>query len=96
MFKKLLLFIILLLGNDLLAQSFTLKDSLVVFFPFTQNSRDSSGNNHHSQVYGAVYSTDRFGNPNSALWFDGVDDSVIVGNVLNVPQQKAISYSAWF
>ena len=55
----------------------TIYDSLLCYFPFNSNADDESGNGNHGTVYGAKLTNDRFGNPNSAYSFDGVDDYII-------------------
>jgi hypothetical protein len=70
----------------------------VVCFPFNNGSaEDISGNGNHGKIAGAVPAADRFGNPNSALLFDGKDDYVIVEKVRgtmsgNTPK----TISGWF
>ena len=49
---------------------------LVLYYPFDGNAKDTSGNNINGDVHGAVLSTDRFGQRNSAYYFDGIDDSI--------------------
>jgi gliding motility-associated-like protein len=44
---------------------------LVACYPFNGNANDNSGNNNHGVNYGAILTTDRFGNPNSAYYFNG-------------------------
>lgn len=71
-------FVAALLGifsNDtLLSQN---ADSLVAYYLFTNGSAaDSSGNGNDGTVNGATSTTDRFGNPNSAFSFDGVNDEI--------------------
>ncbi|MCD4734474.1 MAG: hypothetical protein K8R53_00390, partial [Bacteroidales bacterium] len=52
---------------------------LVAYYPFNNGSaNDESGNGNHGTVFGATPTADRFGNPISALDFDGVDDYVSV------------------
>lgn len=53
-------------------------DGLVARYPFSGNADDESGNGHDGTVNGATLTTDRFGNPDSAYSFDGVDDLVVV------------------
>ncbi len=70
-------------------------DSLVAWYPFNGNANDESGNGHHGTVHGATLTTDRFGNPNSAYHFDGVDDfiEVIAGNfVTEINDARSISF----
>lgn len=54
------------------------EEGLIAYYPFNGNANDESGNDHHGTVNGATLATDRFGNPNSAYSFDGIDDYVVV------------------
>jgi len=51
-------------------------DSLVGYWPFNGNANDESGNGHNGTVNGAILSTDRFGNTNSAYRLDGINDFI--------------------
>lgn len=53
---------------------------LVGSWPFNGNANDESINNNNGTVLGATLTTDRFGNPNSAYSFDGVDDYISLGS----------------
>lgn len=55
------------------ANTQTLTDSLMCYYTFSGQALDQSGNNHHGIVHGAVLTTDRFGNPNSAYEFNGIN-----------------------
>jgi CSLREA domain-containing protein len=48
----------------------------VAYYDFDGDARDQSGNNHHATIHGASFTTGRDGKRNSALRFDGIDDSV--------------------
>ena len=71
--KIILLFLLIWAG-------FANSQNLVAYYPFNTNSNDESGNLNHGVVNGAVLTTDRFGNPNSAYEFDGIDDFILVAN----------------
>lgn len=60
--------------------AFVSAQNLVAYYPFNSNSNDESGNLNHGVVSGAVLTTDRFGNINSAYEFDGIDDYILVAN----------------
>jgi hypothetical protein len=49
---------------------------LVAYYPFSGDAGDSSGNGNHGTVDGATLTSDRFGNPNQAFLFDGVNDYI--------------------
>ncbi len=53
-------------------------DCLLACYPFNGDANDASGNKHHGVVYGATLTKDRFGNPNSAYYFDGDEDKIEV------------------
>lgn len=55
-----------------------LNDGLVALYPFNGNANDATGYGHHGTPFGVTPTTDRYGNPNSAYWFDGADDYIDV------------------
>ncbi|MFP5471227.1 MAG: hypothetical protein ACLGGV_06495 [Bacteroidia bacterium] len=57
-----------------------LSNGLLLHYDFNGNANDISGNNMHATVYGATLTTDKDGNPNSAYYFDGVDDYIELPN----------------
>jgi hypothetical protein len=61
-----------------------LDSGLVAFYPFLGNANDSSGNNNHGAVTGATLTADRYGNTNSAYYFDGA------GNHITVPDDSTL------
>jgi hypothetical protein len=67
-----------------------LQSGLVGYFPFCSNAIDESVNSNDGVVFGATLTTDRFGNSNSAYYFDG-SSYIRVGNY-NVNQ---FSLAAW-
>ena len=73
----------------------TLTDSLIAYYSFNGNANDNSTNNFNGQVNGATLTSDRFGNSNSAYFFDGIDDFINCGSILDVSSQDTISISAW-
>jgi gliding motility-associated-like protein len=79
--KILLLFFIIFSSfssQKLLAQV-NLNAGLVGYYPFTGNANDVSGNNNNGLTRNGVQlSSDRFGNANSAYYFDGIDDYIKV------------------
>ncbi len=45
---------------------------------FDGNALDTSGNRHHGEVFGAELTPDRFGSPDAAFAFDGLNDFIVV------------------
>jgi len=71
-----------------------LQQGLVAYYPFNGNANDESGNGNHGVVYGASLTEDRFGNANSAYYFNGID------NYIDPPyptlNSQSFSLSMWF
>jgi len=68
--------IVMFLNFNLVPQ--TKPDSgLIAYWPFNGNANDESGNNHDGGLNGGVLLTnDRFGNPESAYAFDGINGRI--------------------
>lgn len=71
------------------------QDSLLLYYPFNGNADDYSSNNFDGTVYGANLVQDRFGNANSAYYFDGNNDYIEFPNVSELKPELAISVSFW-
>lgn len=80
--RELIMLLLILWG--LLITPMVLADlnaGLVAYYPFNGNAQDMSGNGNHGTVRGAMLTTDRFGNTQSAYSFDGVDDYIDVESI---------------
>jgi hypothetical protein len=53
-----------------------LTEGLVAYYPFNGNANDESGNGNHGEIFGATLTSSKFGEPDSAYSFDGVDDYI--------------------
>ncbi|MEJ2053442.1 MAG: PEGA domain-containing protein [Calditrichaceae bacterium] len=62
---------------------------------FNGNARDESGKGNDGIVHGATLTEDRFGNPNSAYEFDGIDDYIDIGSSSILKPDFPISLSLW-
>lgn len=74
-------------------------DGLIGLYKFDSNFEDATNINiPASPKNGANLCTDRFGNKNSALWLDGIDDYLIAFHkYFQSPQTlKTMSISCWF
>jgi hypothetical protein len=70
-------------------------EGLVAWYPFNGNANDESGNGNDGAVIGGVSTTtDRFGNSNSAYFFNGSDGYISISSLDNLPYTP-ITYSAW-
>jgi hypothetical protein len=90
--KKAILTIVAGLAIHVQAQSF-LTNGLVAYYPFTGNANDASGNGNDGTVYGAALTTNRFGIPNSAYYFNGTSDYIKTLEAL--PDMQSASVSFW-
>jgi hypothetical protein len=68
---------------------------LVAYYPFVDNANDLSGNGNHGTVSGATLTTDRNGNSNSAYYFDGLEDFIIVADSEELRISTAGTFSVW-
>jgi hypothetical protein len=59
-------------------------NGLVAYYPFNGNANDESTNANNGTVYGAILTTDRFGNADSAFSFNGIDEYIQAPNQLNL------------
>ncbi len=57
---------------------------LIAYYPFNGNANDQSGNGMNGTVSRAILTSDRFGNPNSAYSFNGIDNFIEIMNSSNV------------
>ncbi len=76
----------------------SLDTGLVRSYPFNGNANDIGPNAQHGFVNGATLTTDRFGNPNAAYNFDGVDDYILIYPYYNTNSYLTLNeytYSAW-
>ncbi|HVU56214.1 MAG TPA: LamG-like jellyroll fold domain-containing protein [Puia sp.] len=72
---------------------------LLAYYPFNGNANDASGNgNNGTLVNGPILTTDKMGNPNSAYYFDGIDDYIKIpgGTGTNLNPSGALSIAMYF
>ncbi|MCP4119753.1 MAG: hypothetical protein GY737_31010 [Desulfobacteraceae bacterium] len=73
-----------------------ISDGLVAYYPFDGDAKDKSGNKNNGTVHGAILTEDRFGNANSAYYFDGIDDYITVLDSLDLRLNNTdFTLSAW-
>lgn len=71
---------------------------LVAWYPFNGNANDESVNNNNGVVSGALLTTDRFGNSNSAYYFNGQGDmiDVFTPNSFVFDATNSFTINVWF
>lgn len=55
----------------------SLANGILAWYPFCGNANDESGHGNNGSVSGAILTSDRFGNGNSAYQFDGTNDYIL-------------------
>ena len=86
----LIVLVVLFLTSTVSADLF---DGLVLYYSFDGNANDASGNGCNGTVHGAALTMDRFGNADSAYYFDGIDDYIDIGSSLG--GYSSFSEFAW-
>ncbi|WP_406847622.1 LamG domain-containing protein, partial [Xanthomarina sp. GH4-25] len=79
--------------SNLFAQSLT--DGLLLHYGFNGDTGDLSVNGNDAVNFGATFVEDRFGNPNAAIHFDGVDDYINFPNISELKPVLPVSFSFW-
>lgn len=93
---KLLFGVLIFINSQFQTESLLAQPSPIVCMPFNGSATDISGNNHHGFVDGATLTADRFGNPNSAFDFDGVDDHIeLVDSIGSMFSNNELSIAFW-
>ena len=71
------------------------QNNLLIHYNFDGNANDSSGNNYHGTLNGPTFGEDRFGNANSAIYFDGINDYVDFPNLAALKPNLPVSFAFW-
>lgn len=72
-----------------------LSDGLIACYPFNNSPSDASGNGHNGTLDGPVPTADRYGVPNAAYAFDGVNDRIAITDLNTWAISNEISISFW-
>jgi uncharacterized repeat protein (TIGR01451 family) len=72
-----------------------LSNGLRAQYDFSGNANDLTGNGFNGTVNGATLTTDRFGNPNSAYYLNGINQNIEVSGFQNMINGDDISISLW-
>jgi hypothetical protein len=69
---------------------------LILYMPFNGDASDQSGNQFNGSITGATFTSDRYGQPSSALAFDGNDVVTVPHSpVLNFDGASGFTVAAW-
>jgi alpha-tubulin suppressor-like RCC1 family protein len=86
-------------GNGEAPQWLTIGDSqgekgLVASYPFDGDAKDVSGNQNHATLNGPTFRPDRNQKTNGALYFDGVNDRVVIPTNKNISTNFSVQFWA--
>ncbi|RPI16521.1 MAG: LamG domain-containing protein [Ignavibacteriae bacterium] len=82
--------------QDIKSDSLFSEKGLIAFYPFNGNANDESGNNNNASVINASLTADRFGNPDNAYYFNGLNNYIEIPNSKSLSSPtKALTICAW-
>jgi|GEM_PF-678691 len=80
--------------NDELIDSL-LHDNLLVYYPFTGNAKDKSGNDNHATAYSTSLTTDKCNRNDSAYIFNGTSSYLQAPHAVLLTPVDEFSFAAW-
>ena len=83
----------LLVSNICTAQD--INKGLRAYYPFNGNANDASGNNNNPVFNNATLTSDRFGKPNNAYHFNGINSYIRIPNSPTLNLNDKITLSVW-
>ncbi|MCW3114817.1 MAG: tolB [Segetibacter sp.] len=72
-----------------------LREGLIAYYPFNNNSNDESGNNYNLIVKGAVLTSNRFGEPSKAYSFNGINTLMEIPRLQKADSVRQVTISVW-
>ncbi|MEX0996221.1 MAG: LamG-like jellyroll fold domain-containing protein [Flavobacteriaceae bacterium] len=72
-----------------------IEENLLLHYPFDGNSEDISGNEYHADENEVIYVDDRNNNPESAIYFNGVDSYINFPNLAELKPDLPVSFAFW-
>lgn len=72
-----------------------LEENLLLHYKFDGNAVDETRNQFHGIPSEVTYVEDRFGNENSAAYFNGIDSFIDLPNLPELKPQLPVSFSFW-
>ncbi len=97
--KSILLIFLLSIFCSASFSQIDLDNGLVAYYPFNGNANDASGNGNNAVFNNATLTSDRLGVPNSAYYFNGVDNYIRIPNspsiIPRIKSHYAFLLSQW-
>lgn len=95
MHRTSILLVILLLTPVLYSQEINLEEGLILYLPFNGNAADESGNSVPTNPNNPGLTNDRYGNPDRAYLFDGINDYISLNNNQALITTKYFTICMW-
>jgi gliding motility-associated-like protein len=95
--KCLVFFLVLSIAVNAFYQSAaqsSITNNLELYLPLNGNALDATSNGNNGVIYGATNTTNKIGEPNSAVEFDGVNDYIAIPNSSSIGLAGEITISA--
>lgn len=73
-----------------------LNQGLIGYFPFNGDANDRSGFNNNPTYNSGTLAADRFGNPNQAYWFNGINNNMTIPGAAGLNTATAMSIALYF
>src|ERR1044072_3886409 len=73
-----------------------LNQGLIGYFPFNGDANDRSGFNNNPSYNSGTLAADRFGNPNQAYWFNGINNNMTIPGAAGLNTATAMSIALYF
>ncbi len=86
--------ILLLAFFSVVASAQNINDSLLIYYPFAGNAADMSGNGFDG-IVNATLTSDRYGAPDEAYSFNGVDQFIDLPDTMALKPELPVSFSFW-
>ncbi|MBS2099934.1 LamG-like jellyroll fold domain-containing protein [Carboxylicivirga linearis] len=85
------------ISNTFIKESLSIEDGLIAHYPLDANGEDQSVYQHHGTLNETTSTTDRFGNANAAIYFDGDNDYIRISDAdhLDINNNESFSVSLW-
>jgi hypothetical protein len=90
-----LFFVVIHISVGAQIPSYIPANGLVAWYPFNCNANDLGVNRNNGTVKGATLTADRFGNANSAYYFDGISNYISASAIPALDFTNQLSISVW-
>ncbi|WP_299675621.1 LamG-like jellyroll fold domain-containing protein [uncultured Dokdonia sp.] len=87
--------VLIFLFTSFIALGQDINENLLLHYTFNNTYEDATENEYNATNFGTTFTEDRFGNPDGALLFDGVNDYINFPNIEALKPELPVSFSFW-